>query len=141
MGVANNLDEEPPDVASASRLPISDKLGSILRRALWKRREGWYASVGEMKADLGAYMDDRLHNQVPVTWTPGRQTVCLNPQLSEGYKDTSSSENTLRPVETCCLKQGGPKTYLDSLNLSSVYLIHNMINAIVVIAGLYIGLM
>jgi serine/threonine protein kinase len=85
MSVATNLDEEPPDVASAARLPISAELGSIVKRALWKRREGRYASVEEMKAAVKAHMDDKHRDQVPVSWTPGGQTVrvALDPLQEE----------------------------------------------------------
>jgi serine/threonine protein kinase len=61
MAVAVNLDEEPPDVASVALSPVSAELGFIVRKALWKRREGRYASAEEMEAALRAHMES--HDQ------------------------------------------------------------------------------
>jgi serine/threonine protein kinase len=73
MAVAVNLDEEPPDVTAAACFPISTEFASIVRRALWKRREGRYASAEEMKAALRAYMDSKHSDQhcivQPPRWT------------------------------------------------------------------------
>ena len=91
MAVATNLDEEPPDVALAALSPISAELGSIVRRALWKRREGRYTSAEEMKAALRTHMESR--NQLPSHWTPsqGRQVVrvALDPLQAE-FRDVAT---------------------------------------------------
>jgi serine/threonine protein kinase len=96
MAVANNLDEEPPDVAAAALSPISGELGAIVRRALWKRRKGRYASAEEMHAVLRAHMDDPL----PSNWTPGRQTlrVALDPLQAEYLEVAAIFQASLDPA-------------------------------------------
>jgi serine/threonine protein kinase len=100
MAAAVNLDEEPPDVASAALSPISAELGSIVRRGLWKRPEGRYASAGEMKAALKAHIVSR--NQLPSNWTPGpgRQPVlvALDPLQAECCEVTALFQASLHPT-------------------------------------------
>jgi hypothetical protein len=103
MAVANNLDEEPPDVAAAALSPISAELSSIVRRALWKRREGRYGSAEEMHAALRAHIDGQRRDPLPSNWTPGGQTVrlALDP-LQEEYLEVAAifqaSQNPALPT-------------------------------------------
>jgi hypothetical protein len=87
MAVARDLDEEPPDVAGLSRLPVSPGLSSIVKTALWKRPEGRYASAEAMMAALVAHSSDR--RQLPPGWAPGAmERVALDPGTDE-YREVA----------------------------------------------------
>jgi serine/threonine protein kinase len=105
MAVAMNLDEEPPDVALAARSPVSTKLSSIVRKALWKRKEGRYASAEEMLAALRAHMDSR--DQLPSNWTlgPGGQTarLVLEPQQAEYREVAAVFQASLSPASPAAI--------------------------------------
>jgi serine/threonine protein kinase len=100
MAVANNLDEEPPDVAVAALSPISAELSLIVRRALWKRREGRYASAEEMHAAVRAHMDGLRSDPLPSNWTPGGQTVLvvLDPLQVEYLEVSAIFQASLNPA-------------------------------------------
>jgi hypothetical protein len=69
LGIALNMDEEPADVWGLCPVPVSQPFAAILKKALWKRREGRYTSADEMKEALRAHMADSFH--VPPHWAPG----------------------------------------------------------------------
>jgi tRNA A-37 threonylcarbamoyl transferase component Bud32 len=94
MAVAMNLDEEPPDVAILAQWPISSAMSFIIRKALWKRREGRYASADEMRAAVTEFLKARkgeeTREEVPVRWTQaaagqagGTVLMVLDPQQEE----------------------------------------------------------